>query len=64
MEDIQDILQGFQFWKTCHIKRRGNRAAHTLVQVGVQQVLSCNWIDCIPEFIHSILISEFTSLIL
>jgi hypothetical protein len=28
IEDIQDFLQEFQFWKTCHIKRQGKGCSH------------------------------------
>jgi hypothetical protein len=66
IEDIQDTLRGIPVLdrKTCHSKRQGTRAAHTLAQVGVQQVLSRCWFDCNPEFIHTVVASENPSLIL
>jgi ribonuclease HI len=30
IDDIRNILKGFQWWKICHTKRQGNRVAHTL----------------------------------
>jgi hypothetical protein len=35
-----------------------------MAQVGVKQVQSRSWIDCILEFIHHIVVSEIPSLIL
>jgi hypothetical protein len=66
IKDIQDILRGFQFWKTCHIKKGKEIGLLTcsLAQVGVKQVQSRRWIDCILEFIHHIVVSKIPSLIL
>jgi hypothetical protein len=64
IDDIRNILKGFQLWMNCHIKRQGNRAAHTLAQVGVQRALSRSWIECTPDFIFHIIFSEFPYLML
>jgi ribonuclease HI len=58
IEDIQNVLQGFQNWKTCHIKWQGNMVAHKLAQVGVQQTITRIWIACIPDCIHQVVVSE------
>jgi hypothetical protein len=64
IDDIRNILKGFQWWKICHTKRQENRAAHTLAPVGVQQALSRTWIDCTLDFIFHIIVSKFSSLML
>lgn len=60
IEDIRSVLDGFNDWQTCHIKRRANSAAHLLAQLGPLQASPCLWIDFIdPKLCFEVVVLEF-----
>jgi hypothetical protein len=57
ISDIQGILYGFHNWKV----QRTNAVAHFLAKDGVNQESKRKWMDCIPDCIRLIVLSEIYS---
>ncbi len=61
--DIHEVLRFFREWKVCHTPRDANSAAHTLAKEGIQVVADRFWLDCYPNSIREIVLSELPTLI-
>jgi ribonuclease HI len=62
--DIHEVLRFFRAWKVCHTPREANSAAHMLAKEGIQFVADRVWLDCYPNSIREIVISELLTLVL
>jgi hypothetical protein len=61
--DIRGILRSFSSsYEICHNKRGGNSAAHLLAKGGVHSATDSVWIDCLPDFLRDVVISESSTL--
>lgn len=62
--DVQAILHTFWSWQVCHTKRGENFAAHGLAKEGVKHCMDRIWVDCIPEGIRELVLSEAHTLVI
>jgi ribonuclease HI len=56
--DIRVFLRDFQVWKVEHVSREGNKAAHILARMAVNQNLDSVWNGTVPENIRDLVVSE------
>jgi hypothetical protein len=55
------LLNSFQEWRVCHVKRMGNKVAHTLAQRGLTVDEDHLWSADFPTFILDIALSNIVS---
>jgi hypothetical protein len=62
--DIYKVLRFFQTWKICHTPKAANSAAHLLAKARIYIATDRVWLDCYPNSIREIVISELPTLVL
>jgi ribonuclease HI len=58
INDAKILLNSLQEWRVCHVKRMGNKAAHTLAQRGLTVDEDHLWSADFPSFVLDIALSD------
>jgi ribonuclease HI len=62
VSDIKEVMRSFSNWQVGHIKKEGNVIAHKLAKFGIQHGFDRIWLDCLPDCIREVVLSEFSTL--
>jgi hypothetical protein len=55
VEEIKQLLKGFDDFSVVHVRRTGNVVAHSLAKEGCKNKSTVSWVGVLPEFVMNLM---------